>query len=174
MTCFCFSRLTFKTCAILKTQLCATLESKYANLLRKKSVTFSWSPCQNSQPTAIFFNPVFSQLFLFFTCQIFTRILRSLNLPVGTSQMVVPRYVTNAYDISHVVLWVSSLLVCLFLSFSQLCSWLRQNHYKNLTHSKPSFVNFREDLASKLKHNSAVSLIVLHLSSIRQTMVAGW
>uniref|UniRef100_A0A665WZ29 Proteasome activator subunit 4a n=1 Tax=Echeneis naucrates TaxID=173247 RepID=A0A665WZ29_ECHNA len=42
--------------------------------------------------------------------KIFTRILRSLNLPVGTSQMIVPRYITNAYDISHVVLWVSSLL----------------------------------------------------------------
>uniref|UniRef100_A0A3Q3VQG8 Proteasome activator subunit 4 n=1 Tax=Mola mola TaxID=94237 RepID=A0A3Q3VQG8_MOLML len=42
--------------------------------------------------------------------KIFTRILRSLNLPVGTSQMIVPRYVTSAYDISHVVLWVSSLL----------------------------------------------------------------
>uniref|UniRef100_A0A4W6E8I3 Proteasome activator subunit 4 n=1 Tax=Lates calcarifer TaxID=8187 RepID=A0A4W6E8I3_LATCA len=42
--------------------------------------------------------------------KIFTRILRSLNLPVGTSQMMVPRYVTNAYDIGHVVLWVSSLL----------------------------------------------------------------
>uniref|UniRef100_A0A673CDK3 Proteasome activator subunit 4a n=1 Tax=Sphaeramia orbicularis TaxID=375764 RepID=A0A673CDK3_9TELE len=42
--------------------------------------------------------------------KIFTRILRSLNLPVGTSQMMVPRYLTNAYDISHVVLWVSSLL----------------------------------------------------------------
>ncbi|KAE8280512.1 Proteasome activator complex subunit 4B [Larimichthys crocea] len=42
--------------------------------------------------------------------KIFTRILRSLNLPVGTSQMMVPRYVTNAYDISHVVLWISSLL----------------------------------------------------------------
>ncbi|KAA8583909.1 hypothetical protein FQN60_015117 [Etheostoma spectabile] len=42
--------------------------------------------------------------------KIFTRILRSLNLPVGTSPMMVPRYVTNAYDISHVVLWVSSLL----------------------------------------------------------------
>ncbi|KAJ8385476.1 hypothetical protein AAFF_G00185720 [Aldrovandia affinis] len=42
--------------------------------------------------------------------KIFTRILRSLNLPVGTSQMLVPRYLTNAYDIGHVVLWVSSLL----------------------------------------------------------------
>eukprot|EP00064_Thunnus_orientalis_P007411 superscaffoldBa00000821_g7431 len=38
------------------------------------------------------------------------KILRSLNLPVGTSPMMVPRYVTNAYDISHVVLWISSLL----------------------------------------------------------------
>ncbi|KAF7220060.1 proteasome activator complex subunit 4A isoform X2 [Nothobranchius furzeri] len=42
--------------------------------------------------------------------KIFTRILRSLNLPVGTSQMIVPRYVTIAYDINHVVVWVSSLL----------------------------------------------------------------
>uniref|UniRef100_A0A3Q2P0Y9 Proteasome activator subunit 4 n=1 Tax=Fundulus heteroclitus TaxID=8078 RepID=A0A3Q2P0Y9_FUNHE len=42
--------------------------------------------------------------------KIFTRILRSFNLPVGTSQMMVSRYVTNAYDIGHVVLWVSSLL----------------------------------------------------------------
>lgn len=50
-------------------------------------------------------------LTFFFTSQIFTRILRSLNLPVGTGQMMVPRYITNAYDISHVVLWVSSLLV---------------------------------------------------------------
>lgn len=52
-----------------------------------------------------------SLVILFVTFQIFTRILRSLNLPVGTSQMIVPRYVTNAYDISHVVLWVSALLV---------------------------------------------------------------
>uniref|UniRef100_A0A3B3B675 Proteasome activator subunit 4a n=1 Tax=Oryzias melastigma TaxID=30732 RepID=A0A3B3B675_ORYME len=42
--------------------------------------------------------------------KIFTKILRSLNLPVGTSQILVPRYVTNAYDIGHVVFWVSSLL----------------------------------------------------------------
>ncbi|XP_036402211.1 proteasome activator complex subunit 4A [Megalops cyprinoides] len=42
--------------------------------------------------------------------KIFTRILRSLNLPVGTSQMLVPRYLTNAYDIGHIVIWVSSLL----------------------------------------------------------------
>lgn len=42
--------------------------------------------------------------------KIFTRILRSLNLPVGTSQMMVARYITNAYDINHVVLWVSALL----------------------------------------------------------------
>uniref|UniRef100_A0A674B747 Proteasome activator subunit 4 n=1 Tax=Salmo trutta TaxID=8032 RepID=A0A674B747_SALTR len=42
--------------------------------------------------------------------KIFTRVLRSLNLPVGTSQMLVPRYLTNAYDVAHVVLWVSALL----------------------------------------------------------------
>ncbi|XP_028975822.2 proteasome activator complex subunit 4A isoform X5 [Esox lucius] len=42
--------------------------------------------------------------------KIFTRILRSLNLPVGTCQMLVPRYLTNAYDVGHVVLWVSALL----------------------------------------------------------------
>uniref|UniRef100_A0A673KRM3 Proteasome activator complex subunit 4A n=1 Tax=Sinocyclocheilus rhinocerous TaxID=307959 RepID=A0A673KRM3_9TELE len=42
--------------------------------------------------------------------KIFTRILRSLNLPVGSSQMLVSRYLTNAYDISHVVIWISALL----------------------------------------------------------------
>ncbi|KAI1887190.1 hypothetical protein AGOR_G00203600 [Albula goreensis] len=42
--------------------------------------------------------------------KIFTRFLRSLNLPVGTSQVLVPRYLTNAYDIGHVVLWISSML----------------------------------------------------------------
>lgn len=52
---------------------------------------------------------------LFGLFQIFTRILRSLNLPVGTSQMIIPRYANNAYEIGHVVLWVSSLLVSLFM-----------------------------------------------------------
>ncbi|XP_053094465.1 proteasome activator complex subunit 4B isoform X1 [Pangasianodon hypophthalmus] len=42
--------------------------------------------------------------------KIFTRILRSFNLPVGTSQMVVPKYLTNSYDIGHVVLWISAML----------------------------------------------------------------
>uniref|UniRef100_A0A3Q0QYT3 Uncharacterized protein n=1 Tax=Amphilophus citrinellus TaxID=61819 RepID=A0A3Q0QYT3_AMPCI len=41
---------------------------------------------------------------------IFTRILRSLNLPVGVSQMVSPRYLTNSYDIGYLVLWVTALL----------------------------------------------------------------
>uniref|UniRef100_A0A671S4I9 Proteasome activator complex subunit 4B-like n=1 Tax=Sinocyclocheilus anshuiensis TaxID=1608454 RepID=A0A671S4I9_9TELE len=42
--------------------------------------------------------------------KIFTRVLRSFNLPVGTSQMIVPRYLSNSYDIGHVVLWISSML----------------------------------------------------------------
>ncbi|XP_072526695.1 proteasome activator complex subunit 4A [Salminus brasiliensis] len=42
--------------------------------------------------------------------KIFTRILRSLNLPVGSSQTLVSQYQTNAYDISHVVTWVTALL----------------------------------------------------------------
>uniref|UniRef100_A0A8C9ZBT7 Proteasome activator subunit 4 n=1 Tax=Sander lucioperca TaxID=283035 RepID=A0A8C9ZBT7_SANLU len=41
---------------------------------------------------------------------IFTRILRSLNLPVGVSHMVAPRYLTNSYDIGHLVLWITALL----------------------------------------------------------------
>ncbi|XP_028331301.1 proteasome activator complex subunit 4B [Gouania willdenowi] len=41
---------------------------------------------------------------------IFTKILRSLNLPVGVSQMVSPRYLTNSYDIGHLVLWITALL----------------------------------------------------------------
>uniref|UniRef100_A0A673BL13 Proteasome activator subunit 4b n=1 Tax=Sphaeramia orbicularis TaxID=375764 RepID=A0A673BL13_9TELE len=45
-----------------------------------------------------------------YTPTIFTRILRSLNLPVGVSQMVAPRYLTNSYDIGHLVLWITALL----------------------------------------------------------------
>uniref|UniRef100_A0A8C6U8T4 Proteasome activator subunit 4b n=1 Tax=Neogobius melanostomus TaxID=47308 RepID=A0A8C6U8T4_9GOBI len=41
---------------------------------------------------------------------IFTRILRSLNLPVGVSHMVTPRYLTNTYDTGHLVLWITALL----------------------------------------------------------------
>ncbi|KAK0140557.1 Proteasome activator complex subunit 4B [Merluccius polli] len=41
---------------------------------------------------------------------IFTRILRSLNLPVGVSHMVTSRYLTNTYDIGHLVLWITALL----------------------------------------------------------------
>uniref|UniRef100_A0A3P8VNZ5 Proteasome activator Blm10 mid region domain-containing protein n=1 Tax=Cynoglossus semilaevis TaxID=244447 RepID=A0A3P8VNZ5_CYNSE len=41
---------------------------------------------------------------------IFTRILRSLNLPVGVNQMLAPRYLTNSYDIGHLVLWITALL----------------------------------------------------------------
>uniref|UniRef100_A0A3B4AX17 Proteasome activator Blm10 mid region domain-containing protein n=1 Tax=Periophthalmus magnuspinnatus TaxID=409849 RepID=A0A3B4AX17_9GOBI len=41
---------------------------------------------------------------------IFTRILRSLNLPVGVSRMVAPRYLTNSYDPGHLVLWITALL----------------------------------------------------------------
>uniref|UniRef100_A0A8C7ZN05 Proteasome activator complex subunit 4 n=1 Tax=Oryzias sinensis TaxID=183150 RepID=A0A8C7ZN05_9TELE len=41
---------------------------------------------------------------------IFTRILRSLNLPVGVSQIVAPRYLTNSYDIGYLVLWITALL----------------------------------------------------------------
>ncbi|MBN3306472.1 PSME4 protein, partial [Amia calva] len=45
-----------------------------------------------------------------FVPKIFTRILRSLNLPVGSSQVLVPRYLTNAYDVGHIVIWISSML----------------------------------------------------------------
>uniref|UniRef100_A0A3B5LCD9 Proteasome activator Blm10 mid region domain-containing protein n=1 Tax=Xiphophorus couchianus TaxID=32473 RepID=A0A3B5LCD9_9TELE len=41
---------------------------------------------------------------------IFTRILRSLNLPVGVSQVVAPRYLINSYDIGYLVLWITALL----------------------------------------------------------------
>uniref|UniRef100_A0A3Q3FX53 Proteasome activator Blm10 mid region domain-containing protein n=1 Tax=Kryptolebias marmoratus TaxID=37003 RepID=A0A3Q3FX53_KRYMA len=41
---------------------------------------------------------------------IFTRILRSFNLPVGVCQMVAPRYLTNSYDVGYVVLWITALL----------------------------------------------------------------
>ncbi|XP_068439481.1 proteasome activator complex subunit 4B-like [Clinocottus analis] len=41
---------------------------------------------------------------------IFTRILRSLNIPVGVSKMVAQRYLTNSYDVGHLVLWITALL----------------------------------------------------------------
>ncbi|XP_012728945.2 proteasome activator complex subunit 4B isoform X1 [Fundulus heteroclitus] len=41
---------------------------------------------------------------------IFTRILRSLNLPVGVNQMVAPRYLINSYDVGYLVLWITALL----------------------------------------------------------------
>lgn len=47
----------------------------------------------------------------FFSCQIFTRILRSLNLPVGSNQVVVPRFLTNAYDVGHAVMWITAMMV---------------------------------------------------------------
>uniref|UniRef100_A0A2K6F2P3 Proteasome activator complex subunit 4 n=2 Tax=Propithecus coquereli TaxID=379532 RepID=A0A2K6F2P3_PROCO len=42
--------------------------------------------------------------------KIFTRILRSLNLPVGSSQVLVPRFLTNAYDIGHAVIWITAMM----------------------------------------------------------------
>ncbi|KAG8123071.1 hypothetical protein E2320_018500 [Naja naja] len=42
--------------------------------------------------------------------KIFTRILRSLNLPVGSNQMMVPRFLTNAYDIGHAVMWITAMM----------------------------------------------------------------
>ncbi|KAM6951408.1 proteasome activator complex subunit 4B [Aplochiton taeniatus] len=68
---------------------------------------------------------------------IFTRILRSLNLPVGANRMVSPRYLTNSYDIGHLVLWITALLggsgnpaqrelACLFSSIA--CFYHPSNH----------------------------------------------
>lgn len=51
------------------------------------------------------------QRFFFSSCQIFTRILRSLNLPVGSNQVVVPRFLTNAYDVGHAVMWITAMMV---------------------------------------------------------------
>ncbi|GCB62155.1 hypothetical protein scyTo_0011429, partial [Scyliorhinus torazame] len=42
--------------------------------------------------------------------KIFTRILRSLNLPVGSSQVLISKYLSSAYEIGHVVVWISSML----------------------------------------------------------------
>ncbi|XP_062464948.1 proteasome activator complex subunit 4 isoform X1 [Pezoporus occidentalis] len=42
--------------------------------------------------------------------KIFTRILRSLNLPVGSNQVVVPRFLTNAYDVGHAVMWITAMM----------------------------------------------------------------
>lgn len=58
--------------------------------------------------------PFFLLLFFFFAIQIFTRILRSLNLPVGSNQVVVPRFLTNAYDVGHAVMWITAMMVSNF------------------------------------------------------------
>ncbi|KAM5165243.1 proteasome activator complex subunit 4 [Mantella aurantiaca] len=42
--------------------------------------------------------------------KVFTRILRSLNLPVGSSQVLVPRQLANAYDIGHAVIWITAMM----------------------------------------------------------------
>ncbi|XP_061414922.1 proteasome activator complex subunit 4 isoform X2 [Lethenteron reissneri] len=42
--------------------------------------------------------------------KIFTRILRSLNLPVGSNHTQVARFGPQCYDIAHVVVWVTSML----------------------------------------------------------------
>ncbi|XP_078505604.1 proteasome activator complex subunit 4 isoform X2 [Lissotriton helveticus] len=42
--------------------------------------------------------------------KIFTRILRSLNLPVGSGQVLVPRSLTNAYDVGHSVVWITAMM----------------------------------------------------------------
>lgn len=50
-------------------------------------------------------------LIRFVLLKIFTRILRSLNLPVGSNQVLVPRFLTNAYDIGHAVVWITAMMV---------------------------------------------------------------
>ncbi|XP_062911944.1 proteasome activator complex subunit 4-like isoform X1 [Mobula hypostoma] len=42
--------------------------------------------------------------------KIFTRFLRSLNLPVGSSQVSTSKFLSNAYEIGHVVVWITSML----------------------------------------------------------------
>ncbi|XP_069787517.1 proteasome activator complex subunit 4-like isoform X1 [Narcine bancroftii] len=42
--------------------------------------------------------------------KIFTRFLRSLNLPVGSSQVSTAKYLSNAYEVGHVVVWITSML----------------------------------------------------------------
>ncbi|KAM7370631.1 hypothetical protein PAMP_010160 [Pampus punctatissimus] len=70
---------------------------------------------------------------------IFTRILRSLNLPVGVSQMVAPRYLTNSYDIGHLVLWITALLSRLMRLLQRLpASVVRRVHRER--HAAPSWI----------------------------------
>uniref|UniRef100_A0AAQ5YF29 Proteasome activator Blm10 mid region domain-containing protein n=1 Tax=Amphiprion ocellaris TaxID=80972 RepID=A0AAQ5YF29_AMPOC len=58
----------------------------------------SWEGVRHKNTRSIFYEPFE------------IRILRSLNLPVGVSQMVAPRYLTNSYDVGHLVLWITALL----------------------------------------------------------------
>ncbi|KAE8600768.1 hypothetical protein XENTR_v10013403 [Xenopus tropicalis] len=42
--------------------------------------------------------------------QIFTRVLRSFNLPVGSNQVLFPRQLANAYDTGHAVIWITAMM----------------------------------------------------------------
>ncbi|KAM7381432.1 hypothetical protein PAMA_012322 [Pampus argenteus] len=71
-------------------------------------------------------------------CQGF-QILRSLNLPVGVSHMVAPRYLTNSYDIGHLVLWITALLSRLMRLLQRLpASVVRRVHRER--HAAPSWI----------------------------------
>ncbi|PKU42955.1 proteasome activator complex subunit 4 [Limosa lapponica baueri] len=73
--------------------------------------------------------------------KIFTRILRSLNLPVGSNQVVVPRFLTNAYDVGHAVLWITAMMNKLMKLLQRLPSSvvrrLHRERYKRMTWLTP-------------------------------------
>ncbi|ETE72009.1 Proteasome activator complex subunit 4, partial [Ophiophagus hannah] len=73
--------------------------------------------------------------------KIFTRILRSLNLPVGSNQMMVTRFLTNAYDIGHAVMWITAMMNKLMKLLQRLPSSivrrLHRERYKKMSWLTP-------------------------------------
>lgn len=85
--------------------------------------------------------------------------------------MIVPRYANNAYEIGHVVLWVSSLLVSVFMLFLMIYLLFVNTFYSS---ADSCYVNIREAPQSKHKHSWVVFLTASHPSFTHQTTDAGW
>ncbi|KAF3853760.1 hypothetical protein F7725_014448 [Dissostichus mawsoni] len=95
----CFWECSLCCCDCLSGVVLQHLVNLFARLTNDNIGYVDWTP----------YIPTVSLSRIVYNC-IFTRILRSLNLPVGVSQMVAPQYLTNYYDIGHLVLWISALL----------------------------------------------------------------
>ena len=86
--------------------------------------------------------------------KIFTRILRSLSLPVGTNKVQVTRAANNSYDIVNISIWIASML-----GGGSCC----QSHVSKLFKGLESFYhpsNFGKWIVSHLNYKQQTYCIV--------------